>query len=67
MGRMTTYEGSKKTKYSTSDPVYDYPGKMVGYLIKETDYKKTAGPKKFGKKSKRLELKNKGGKIKKKK
>ena len=65
MGRTTTYEGSKKTGFGTSEPVYDSKGKVVGYLIKETDYKKTAGPKKFGKKSKRLELKKKGGKLKK--
>ena len=29
MGRTTTYEGSKKTGFGTSEPVYDSKGNVV--------------------------------------
>ena len=55
----------KTIDMSRLERIYDSKGKMVGAVFYDTDYKKAAGPKGFGKKSKYVIISgSKGHKLK---
>ena len=55
----------KTIDMSRLERIYDSKGKMVGAVFYDTDYKKAAGPKGFGKKSKYVVISgSKGHKLK---
>ena len=66
--KLKTGSGGGKGKtidMSRQETIYDSKGKRIGSLFYDTDYKKAAGPKGFGKKSKYVVISgSKGHKLK---